>query len=75
MYSIGFISFYQMRRQRADDLHMKGIQNAGVRDPKDWERVFASVDARSKLFQVGTVDGSELSTIYVTWEGEDMFEV
>ncbi|TGO45530.1 hypothetical protein BOTNAR_0659g00040 [Botryotinia narcissicola] len=66
---------HQMRRQRADDLYMKGIQNARVRDPNDWEQLFVSVDERFKSFRVGTVDGSELSTICVTWEGEDMFEV
>lgn len=60
---------------RADDLYMKGIQNARVRDPNDWEQLFISVDERFKSFQVGTVDGSELSTICVTWEGEDLFEV
>ncbi|TGO38103.1 hypothetical protein BHYA_0082g00460 [Botrytis hyacinthi] len=66
---------YQMRRQRADDLYMKGIQDARVRDPNDWEQLFASVDEIFKPFQVETVDGSELSTICATWEGEDMFEV
>ncbi|KAF7930035.1 hypothetical protein BELL_0651g00040 [Botrytis elliptica] len=66
---------YQMRRQRADDLYMKGIQNARVRDPNHWEQLFLSVDERFKSFQVGAVDGSELSTICVTWEGEDMFEM
>ncbi|KAF7948564.1 uncharacterized protein EAE97_003975 [Botrytis byssoidea] len=65
---------YQMRRQRADDLYIKGIQNARVRDPNDWE-LFLSVDERFKSFQAGTVGGSELSTTCVTWEGEDMFEV
>lgn len=54
---------------------MKGIQNARVRDPDDWEQLFASVDERFKSFQVGTADGSELSTICVMWDGEDMFEV
>ncbi|TGO23406.1 hypothetical protein BPAE_0133g00040 [Botrytis paeoniae] len=57
---------YQMRRQRADDLYMRGFHNARVRDPNDWEQLFASVDDRFKSFQVGTVDGSELSTICVT---------
>ncbi|KAF7897087.1 hypothetical protein EAF00_005315 [Botryotinia globosa] len=65
---------YQMRRQRTDGLYMKRIQNARVRDPNDWEQLFLSVDERFKSFRVGTVDGSELSTIFVTWEGENMFE-
>jgi hypothetical protein len=58
---------------RADDLYMKGIQNAKGRDPSDWEQLFESVDSRFKSFAVGTVDGSELSTISVTWDGEAAF--
>lgn len=58
---------------RADDLYMKGIQNAGARDPNDWEQLFASVDSRFKSFETGTVDGFELSTISVIWEGDAIY--
>jgi hypothetical protein len=51
---------------------MKGIQNARGRDRTDWEQLFGSVDPRFKSFEVGTVEGSELSTICVTWEGGDV---
>ncbi|TGO57110.1 hypothetical protein BCON_0069g00040 [Botryotinia convoluta] len=61
--------------EASDDLYMQGIQNARVRDPNDWEQLFASVDERFKSFGVGTDDGSELSTVCVMWDGEDMFEV
>ncbi|KAI9646648.1 hypothetical protein NHQ30_004645 [Ciborinia camelliae] len=67
------LSPYQARRQRADDLYMKGIQNARGRDPTDWEELFESVDSRFKSFAIGTVHDSELSTISVTWEGETAF--
>ncbi|KAJ8065082.1 hypothetical protein OCU04_005794 [Sclerotinia nivalis] len=69
----GTLSPYWARKQRADDLYMKCIQNARGRDPSDWEQLFESVDSRFKSFAVGTIDGSELSTICVTWEGKDMF--
>ncbi|KAM0194417.1 hypothetical protein ACHAPC_000891 [Botrytis cinerea] len=67
------LSPYQVRRQRADDLYMKGIQNARARYPNDWEQLFASVDSRFKSFETGTVDGFELSTSSVIWEGEAIY--
>ena len=57
----------------ADDLYMKGIQNARARYPNDWEQLFASVDSRFKSFETGTVDGFELSTSSVIWEGEAIY--
>jgi hypothetical protein len=66
-------SIRRLINTRADALYMKGIQNAKGRDPTDWEQLFDSVDSRFKSFAVETVDGSELSTISVTWEGETTF--
>jgi hypothetical protein len=66
-------SIRRLINTRADALYMKGIQNAKGRDPTDLEQLFDSVDSRFKSFVVGTVDGSELSTISVTWEGETTF--
>ncbi|PQE34045.1 6-hydroxytryprostatin B O-methyltransferase protein [Rutstroemia sp. NJR-2017a WRK4] len=52
------LSMYKERKQRlmtvrADDLYMKGIQNAKGRDPSDWEQLFESVDSRFKVVYGG----------------------
>ncbi|TVY82551.1 O-methyltransferase gsfB, partial [Lachnellula suecica] len=68
--SSGDMSPYQYRAPRTYDIYMKGLANAKERNADEWAQLFKLVDPQFSPCEIQSPEGSVMSIISVTWQGE-----